>query len=43
MITKCDWEYGERYNSAGEWNPRLAYCERLGEYVEPDELKEGEG
>jgi hypothetical protein len=38
-----DWEYGERYNSAGEWNPRLAYCERTGEYVEPDELKEGEG
>ena len=38
-----EWEYGERYNSAGEWNPRLAYCERLGEYVEPDELIEGEG
>ena len=39
---EVDWEYGERYNAAGEWNPRLVYSEKTGEYVEPDEIEEGE-
>jgi hypothetical protein len=34
-----DWEYGERYNVYGEWNPRLVYSEVKGEYVEPDQLE----
>lgn len=33
-----DWVYGQRYNAAGEWNPRLILDESTGEYVEPDEL-----
>ena len=39
---EVDWEYGQRYNAAGEWNPRLVYSEKTGEYVEPDEIEEGE-
>ena len=39
---EVDWEYGERYNAAGEWNPRLVYSEKTGEYVEPEEIEEGE-
>jgi hypothetical protein len=30
------WEYGERYNDAGEWNPRLVFDSVTGEYVEPE-------
>jgi hypothetical protein len=35
---KTDWEYGQRYNAQGEWNPRLILDERTQQYVEPDEL-----
>lgn len=33
-----EWHYGERYNSAGEWNPRLVACFICEEYREPDAL-----
>ena len=39
MNTSTEWEYGERYNSLGEWNPRLIYSDLRGEYVEPDECE----
>lgn len=32
------WNYGERYNSAGEFNPRLIACFICGTYTEPEEL-----
>ena len=35
-----DWAYGERYNSKGEWNPRLILCEDCQEYKEPEEFEE---
>jgi hypothetical protein len=38
MDTKCvEWEYGQRYNEQGEWNPRLVACDFCGEYYEPEQ------
>lgn len=43
MATKCvDWEYGQRYNEQGEWNPRLVMCDFCGEYYEPEQEHESE-
>ncbi|CAB4137714.1 hypothetical protein UFOVP325_70 [uncultured Caudovirales phage] len=33
-----DWGYGEKYNTAGEFNPRMSACTDCGEYKEPEEL-----
>lgn len=30
--------YGEKYNAAGEFNPRMLSCDNCGEYKEPDEM-----
>jgi hypothetical protein len=37
------WEFGERYNSAGEFNPRLIPCENCEEYHEPEHLAQWGG
>ena len=35
-----NWDYGQKYNGAGEFNPRLSQCADCGEYKEPEELNE---
>lgn len=35
----ADWKNGERYNSLGEFNPRLIPCDNCGIYREPERLK----
>ncbi len=39
MSDMSEWEYGERYNANGEWNPRLVLSDKTGEYVEPEDLE----
>ena len=34
------WDYGKKYNSANEFNPRMSACLDCGEYKEPEELNE---
>jgi hypothetical protein len=33
-----DWDYGQRYNASGKFNPRLIACDNCGEYLEPEEF-----
>lgn len=35
-----DWKYNQRYNSNGEWNPRLISCEDCNSYQEPEHFLE---
>lgn len=34
------WEFAQRYNDEGEWNPRLILCDRCQEYQEPEEIEQ---
>lgn len=34
------WSFGQRYNSSGEWNPRLITCDNCHIYYEPEEIEE---
>jgi hypothetical protein len=38
-----DWDYGQRYNASGEFNPRLIACDNCGEYLEPEEFTPDNG
>jgi hypothetical protein len=42
MPSEIDWEYGQKYNDEGEFNPRLVACNYCGEYYEPDYLDDCE-
>ena len=43
MNKTIDWEYKQRYNERGEFNPRLIACETCGEYQEPEEMTKIDG
>jgi Zn finger protein HypA/HybF involved in hydrogenase expression len=32
------WDYGQKYNATGEFNPRMISCDNCGDYKEPDEM-----
>jgi hypothetical protein len=41
MTVTAEWEYGQRYDEEGNFNPRLIACDDCGDYREPDQISKG--